>query len=115
MFNSFWGLEFNPFTFHTSEKNYFETLDFKHALSRLNHLKDTKGIGLFTGHSGVGKTFTLRYFANTLNPNLFKVVYIPLSTVTVLEFYKSLAAKLGLEVVNKKIDLFNSIQDQLYR
>jgi type II secretory pathway predicted ATPase ExeA len=113
MFNSFWGLEFNPFTLHTSEKNYFETADFKQAISRLNHLKDTKGIGLFTGTSGVGKTFALRYFVNTLNPNLFKVVYIPLSTVTVLEFYKSLAAKLGLEVVNKKIDLFNSIQDRM--
>ncbi len=114
LFKSFWGLEFNPFTLYTSEKQYFETSDFKQAISRLNHLKDTKGIGLFTGTSGVGKTFSLRYFANTLNPNLYKVVYIPLSTVTVLEFYKSLAAKFGLEIVNKKVDLFNSIQDRIF-
>jgi type II secretory pathway predicted ATPase ExeA len=114
MFNSYWGLEFNPFTLHTSEKNSFETYDFKQALSRLNHLKDTKGIGLFTGNSGVGKTFALRCFVNTLNPNLFKVVYIALSTVTVLEFYKSLASKLNLEVMSKKVDLFNSIQDRIF-
>jgi type II secretory pathway predicted ATPase ExeA len=114
MFNSFWGLEFNPFTLHTDEKYSFETYDFKQAISRLNHLKDTRGIGLFTGNSGVGKTFALRYFVNSLNPNLFKVVYIALSTVTVLEFYKSLSAKLDLEVLVKKVDLFNSIQDRIY-
>lgn len=114
MFNSFWGLEYNPFTLTTSNKNFFETFDFKQALSRLNHLKNSKGIGLFTGSSGVGKTFSLRYFVNSLNPNLFKVVYIALSTVTVLEFYKSLASHLNLEVKSKKVDLFNSIQDRIY-
>ena len=44
---------------------------------------------------------------------MFKVVYIPLSTVTVLEFYKSLAYSLGVEPYSEKIDLFNAIQERI--
>ena len=94
-------------------KNCFKSDDFAQATSRLEHLKNIKGIGLFTGISGTGKTFTLRCFADSLNSNLFKVVYIPLSTVTVLEFYKSIAYALGVENFSKKVDLFKNIQERI--
>jgi general secretion pathway protein A len=97
MFKAFWGMEFNPFDKGISEKNYFKSIDFTQSTARLEHLKTTKGIGLFTGYAGTGKTFVLRCFASTLNPNLYKVVYIPLSTVTVIEFYRSLCFGLGIE------------------
>jgi type II secretory pathway predicted ATPase ExeA len=113
MYKSYWGMEFNPFEKGLSEKNFFKSEDYSQALSRLEHLKNIKGIGLFTGLSGTGKTYTLRCFANTLNPNLYKVVYITLSTVTVLEFYKSIAYGLGLEAYSKKIDLFRAIQERI--
>lgn len=113
MYKTYWGMEFNPFDKNLSDKNFFKSIDFTESLSRLEHLKTIKGIGLFTGLSGTGKTSTLRYFANSLNPNLFKVVYIPLSTVTVLEFYKSIAYGLGLESCSKKIDLFRAIQERI--
>lgn len=113
MFKSFWGMEFNPFDKGISDKNCFDSSDFKQATARLEHLRNVKGIGLFTGFSGVGKTFTLRCFAALLNPNLYKVAYIPLSTVTVMEFYRSLAFALDLEPKSKKIDLFRSIQERI--
>ena len=113
MFRAFWGMEFNPFDKGISEKNSFNSDDFKQATARLDHLKNVRGIGLFTGLSGTGKTFTLRCFAKALNPNLYKVAYIPLSTVTVMEFYRSLAFVLDLEPKSKKIDLFRSIQERI--
>jgi general secretion pathway protein A len=113
MFRAFWGMEFNPFEKGISEKNSFNSDDFKQATARLEHLKSTKGIGLFTGLPGTGKTFTLRCFAASLNPNLYKVAYIPLSTVTVMEFYRILALSLDLEPQSKKTDLFRSIQSRI--
>jgi len=113
MFKAFWGMEFNPFEKGLSEKNSFKSSDFNQAMGRLEHLKTVKGLGLFTGLPGTGKTYTLRCFSSTLNTNLFKVVYIPLSTVTVLEFYRSLAFGLDLEPQYKKVDLFKSIQERI--
>lgn len=113
MYKAFWGMEFDPFVKSLNEKYFFKSNDFTETLSRLEHLKSIKGIGLFTGLSGTGKTSSLRYFASSLNPNLYKVVYIPLSTVTVREFYKSLAYGLGVEPFSNKIDLFRSIQERI--
>lgn len=113
MYKAFWGMEFNPFDKGISEKNFYSSDDFKQATARLEHLKNIKGIGLFTGFSGTGKTFSLRCFTAALNPNMYKVAYIPLSTVTVMEFYRSLAFALDLEPQSKKIDLFRSIQERI--
>lgn len=113
MYKAYWGMEFNPFEKGLGEKKFFQSKDFSQAMSRLEHLKNIKGIGLFTGLSGIGKTYTLRCFTNSLNPNLYKVIYLTLSTVTVLEFYKSLAYGLGVEIYSKKIDLFKAIQERI--
>jgi len=113
MYKAFWGMEFNPFDKNIAVKHCFKTHDFTQASSRLEHLKNIKGIGLFTGLPGTGKTYSLRCFVDSLNSNLYKVAYIPLSTVTVLEFYKSLAYGLGVELFSKKVDLFKSIQERI--
>lgn len=60
-----------------------------------------------------GKTYTIKYFASKLNPSLYKVVYTPLSTITVREFYKSLCVGLGIEPLTKKIDMFIQIQEAI--
>ncbi|TYQ15355.1 UNVERIFIED_CONTAM: type II secretory pathway predicted ATPase ExeA [Acetivibrio alkalicellulosi] len=116
MYKSYWSMEFNPFIKDDTDKikeTYFNSNDFKNATARLEHLKNIKGIGLFTGFSGTGKTFALRYFSKNLNPSLYKVIYIQLSTITVLEFYKSLSYGLDLEPPNKKVDMFRDIQQRI--
>lgn len=114
MYKSYWAMEFNPFVKDNKIKDEcFESIDFKNAKARLEHLIKIKGMGLFTGSSGTGKTYTLRNFANKLNPSLYKIVYIHLSTITVLEFYKALAYGLDLVPPNKKIDIFRDIQDRI--
>jgi type II secretory pathway predicted ATPase ExeA len=113
MFTTYWEMQFNPFSKEMSTEHYFESEDFQQAMARLNHVKEIKGIGLFTGNPGTGKTSTIKKFMDSLNPSLFKCVYLPLSTVTVMEFYRSIAFGIGIVPSFKKIDMFNSIQERI--
>ena len=113
MYLSYYGMEFNPFDKGIDTKYSFETEDFKIMKNRLNYIKDNPGIALFTGVSGLGKTFTIREFLNTLNPNLYKVIYVSMSSITTLEFYRELAYELGIEPAFKKIDIFRQIQETI--
>jgi len=113
MFTTYWEMQFNPFSKTAPAKHFYESDDFKQATARLKHLCEIKGIGLFTGTAGTGKTYTIKQYTDSLNPSLYKVLYLPLSTVTVLEFYRAVAIGIGLIPQYKKIDLFNSIQERI--
>jgi type II secretory pathway predicted ATPase ExeA len=113
MLTAYWEMQFNPFSKSTPGMHHFESDDFKQATARLKHLGEVRGIGLFTGNPGTAKTFTLKKYAHSLNPGLFKLFYAPLSSLTVLEFYRAIAIGLGLSPPYKKIDLFNTIQDRI--
>lgn len=113
MFLSYFGMEFNPFDKAIDTKFAFETNDLKVMNNRLNYLKENPGIALFTGNPGMGKTFAIRNFIKSLNPNLFKCVYISMSSLTVHEFYKQLAFSLGIIPEHKKIDIYKQIQETI--
>ncbi|CCJ33500.1 ExeA family protein [Caloramator australicus] len=114
MFTAFYGLSFDPFQKDIETKFFFKSNDFNQAISRLDFLKNVKGFGLLTGEPGSGKSSLLRYFVNSLNPNLFKCVYIPLSTLTVMDFYKALCDGLGIIPSFKKVSMFKQIQESIY-
>lgn len=87
MYNSQYALAYNPFDKQQlPEKDCFRSKDFREMTARLDHLKDARGSGLFTASPGMGKTYALRCFAKNLNPNLYHMEYICLSTVSVAEF-----------------------------
>ena len=78
---TYYGLTGDPFSKNFNmHGNYYKSEDFIQATSRLNHLKDIRGIGLITASPGMGKSFALKAFSENLNPNLYKPVYICLST-----------------------------------
>lgn len=115
MFSTYYGLAFNPFDKQqTAEKDRFHSKDSEEMIQRLDYLKDTRGIGVFTAPPGMGKTFALRCFAKSLNPNLYKMEYICLSTVSVAEFYKQFCLALGVDTKGGKPGMFKSIQEQVY-
>lgn len=109
-----YGLEFNPFIKNAREI-LFKGTEFSEALFRLDFLARTKGFGLLTGSPGRGKTTVVRHWASSLNPSLYKVVYTGLSTLTVAEFYRHIAASLGAEPSFRKTDNFNAIQGEITR
>lgn len=113
MFLTYYGMQFNPFDKSIDTKYKYESDDFKMMKNRLDYIKENPGIGLFTGNSGLGKTFIIRTFLNDLNPNLYKCVYISLSSVTVIEFYRQLAYSLGIEPKYRKTDIFKQIQETI--
>ncbi|MCK8824813.1 ExeA family protein [Fuchsiella alkaliacetigena] len=110
MYKSFYSLADNPFAKEIKTENLFPSGCFKEVSARIDYLKKTKGMGVIVGEPGSGKTSTLRAMANKLNPSLFKVIYFPLSTGTVMDFYRGLAAGLGEEPAFRKVDLFKQIQ-----
>lgn len=114
MYKAFYGLSDDPFLKSIETKNHFKSKDFNDALSRLEFLKNTKGFGLLTGEPGVGKSFLLRYFVDSLNPNLYKSVYIPISTLTVMDFYRAICNGLGIIPAHKKVNMFKQIQESIY-
>lgn len=53
MYDTYFGMNCNPFKKDIKIKDTFECVDFKEAQGRLNYLLKTKGIGIFTGSSGL--------------------------------------------------------------
>lgn len=108
------GLEYNPFIKNNNDTK-IELSNSEQLLFRLKHLEEIKGIGLITGEPGLGKTTTIRHWAKNLNPNLYKVIYIAHTTITVREFYKELCFKFGLDEYHTKTKSLNSLQDEIKR
>jgi type II secretory pathway predicted ATPase ExeA len=108
------GMEFNPFIKNSKEIK-IESLDYKQLIFRLHHLEEIKGVGLITGDPGLGKTTAIRFWTESLNKSQYKVIYITLSTITVMEFYKQLADELGLEPSASKRKNFKQIQEEIKR
>lgn len=114
MYKSFYGLSHEPFPKDIEIKHHFKSADFLEAVNRLEFLKNTKGFGILTGEPGVGKSFVIRYFLNSLNPNLYKSIYIPISTLTVMDFYRALCDGLGIIPAHRKVLMFKQIQEAIY-
>lgn len=116
MYKAFYSLSSTPFSKENGK--FFTSKSAREARGRLEYLKKTRGMGLLVGEPGAGKTFMLRLFAEELNPSLFKPVYFPLSTGTVMDFYRGLVRGLGEEPLFRKVDLFEQLQQRtlsLYR
>ena len=115
MFREYYGFSKNPFDKQSiSVKDAFLSKDHKEMTSRLSYLNNIRGVGVFTSAPGLGKTFALRCFANSLDRNLNEVAYICLSTVSLREFYRQFCVALGIDAPNGKPDMFRAIQDRLY-
>lgn len=109
-----YGLEFNPFL-KNSKEVLVKTQEYRELHFRLNYLLSTKGFGILTGGTGKGKTTAVRSWASSLNPALYKVVYSSLSTLTVMDFYRNLAAEFGAVPAYRKTENFKLIQDEINR
>lgn len=113
MFKQFYGMTVNPFEKGIKEKDAYVSRDLKEMLSRLDYLNENRGIGVFTASPGSGKTFALRCFVKKVNPNLTKVIYLCLTTITTTEFYRQFCISLGLEPCSRKSDMFKNIKDYM--
>ena len=91
----------------------FTSNSFSEARARLDYMKDKGGFVLVSGKPGVGKTTLVRAFAESLDAKFFKIAYAPLSTVSVIEFYRQLSFLLAGDIPYRKDLLFRTIQNTI--
>jgi len=77
---------------------------------RLEYMRRRRGLMLLTGEPGTGKTAAVRAFVQRLNPTAHKIFYVPLSTVTPLDFYHLLNLEFGGQPSIRKSTLFKNVQ-----
>jgi type II secretory pathway predicted ATPase ExeA len=93
---AWFGLKRFPFDKNIKTADVLDTEAVKECAARLDYIKRRGGIMLLTGDPGVGKTLALRQYVETLNENLFKVFYTPLSTLSRADLLSHLNRLLGL-------------------
>lgn len=112
---TYYGMDKNPFIKDTSINTLYHSNDFNQMMNRAEFVIRSRGIGVFLSSPGMGKTTCLRNLLESLNPNRYKVIYICMTTITAIDFYRMLNDALGLEETTKKSQMFNSIQAELKR
>lgn len=114
-FLSYYGMNRNMFLDVTSEKEAYESENYRNVISRLEYLKEVNGIGLFTGGTGSGKTYAIKCFKEKINDELYEVVYVKTNPgLTTFEFLNVMCKAFGLDVGNcYRNDVCNKIQKQI--
>ena len=107
---AWFGLKRIPFDKNIKPKDVLDTDPFKECTARLDYIKRRGGILLLTGDPGVGKTLVLRRYVDSLNENLFKPCYTPLSTLSRADLLYHLNRLLGLPPRLSKSAVYGQIQ-----
>lgn len=110
---AWFGFKHYPFDKEIKTADIVDTPVLKETLARLQYMKRRGGIMLLTGDPGVGKTIATRRFADTLNDNLFNVIYTPLSTLNRSDILRHINALLGLQNRFSKSANYQQIQKEL--
>lgn len=110
---AWFGLKRFPFDKNIKSAEALETEPLKECLARLQYIKRRGGIMLLTGDPGVGKTLALRKYVQSLNQNLFKTLYTPLSTLSRSDILCHLNRMLGLTSRLSKSAIYTQIQHTL--
>jgi len=110
---AWFGLKRFPFDKTIKPTDVFDTESVKECTARLDYIKRRGGVMLLTGDPGVGKTLVLRRYVDTLNENLFKVFYTPLSTLSRVDLLSHINRLLGLDHRVSKSATYLQIQRTL--
>jgi len=106
-----------PFTKDIKAIHLYMHPQFKEMIDRLSTLVFNRGIGMFTGEVGCGKSTAIRTVLETLSPQTHRVVYLYRGLDNVGAFYSQIAAGLGIIPKFRKHDVANQVLaaiDELY-
>lgn len=113
---SYYGMERNPFIKEIKTEEMYESIEFKDGFSRLEYLKEIKGIGLITGITGIGKTSLLRKFKESLNKEKYNIIYISVTNIGKFEFLNMICKALGLDTGNCYVgSVKRKVQEEIKR
>ena len=89
MIHTFYGFSQTPFGKDIPAQELLSTAAFAELSRRLDYMRTRLGLMLVLGEAGTGKTAAVRAFVEQLNASVYKLFYVPLSTVTPLDFWSS--------------------------
>jgi general secretion pathway protein A len=115
MWESFFGFKKPPFSDSPDVKQLFASEAWNQVKTRLEFLANHHGVGLLTGEVGAGKSTAARAFTATLNPNLYKILYVHFSSGSALDLLRQVALELNLEPVHGRGDLGRQIAEAVVR
>src|SRR5437763_14195965 len=115
MVEAFFGFKKTPFGDSPDAKQLFASQSWTQVKARLQFLVDHHGAGLLTGEVGAGKSTAARTFTASLNPNLYKVLYLHWTSGSALDLLRQLALALDLVPAHYRGDLVRQISDTIVR
>lgn len=92
-----YGLTKDPFTKDVPVEELFEHAASESVLARVSAAIEGRASAVLTGEPGTGKTFVVRALEAKLPQGRYRVTYLYNATVNLRDFYRQLAAALGLE------------------
>jgi general secretion pathway protein A len=115
MWESFFGFKKTPFSDSPDAKQWFASAAWQQVKTRLEFLTQHPGAGLLTGEVGAGKSTAARVFTASLNPSLYKILYVHFATGSALDLLRQIALALDLEPAHFRGDLVRQISDAIVR
>jgi type II secretory pathway predicted ATPase ExeA len=115
MWESFFGFKKTPFSDSPDAKQLFASAAWQQVKTRLEFLTQHPGAGLLTGEVGAGKSTAARVFTASLNPSLYKILYVHFATGSALDLLRQIALALDLEPAHFRGDLVRQISDAIVR
>ncbi len=115
MYESYWGLREKPFENTPNPRFLYRSREHNEALSRFIYaVKEKKGLAMFTGEYGSGKTLVSMYVLRLLKDDQnFQVVMIVNPKLSFIEFMREIVYQLKGELPreNNKLDLLHMVKD----
>ncbi len=109
MIKAAFSLKDLPFTKEICTANLFMHSQFKEFTARLSMLCDNRGIGMFTGEVGCGKSTAVRTVLESLSPQTHRVMYLYRGLDNVGAFYTQIASELGIMPKFRKTDVASQV------
>jgi general secretion pathway protein A len=97
MFEAFFGMDHTPFTRDIPVGNLYSSIGFEETMGRLVYASERQLFAVLTANVGCGKTTVIRNLSETLDKDLFTIMYISDSKLTPRWLYKGMLEQLGIE------------------
>jgi type II secretory pathway predicted ATPase ExeA len=115
MWETFFGFKKTPFPDSPDPKQLFASQAWNQVKARLQFLVDHHATGLLTGEVGAGKSTAARTFSRSLNPSLYKILYLHWTSGSCVDLLRQLARELDLEPAGRSGDLARQISEAIVR
>lgn len=109
MIQATFNLSHIPFAKNISTEQLFRHEQFTEMLRRMTMLFTNRGIGLFTGEVGCGKSTVVRTALRSVNAQTHRPVYLYRGLDEMGSMYKQIALQLGIMPMYRKSDMVRQV------